>query len=36
MTGDYELGVAGARGVFCRTASWNAAQSALCSRASLW
>ena len=26
----------GSGGVFCRTVSWDAAQSALCSRASLW
>ena len=34
--GDNELGVAKVRGRFCRTVSWDAAQSALCSRASLW
>ena len=26
----------GSGGVFCKTVSWDAAQSALCSRASLW
>ena len=36
ITGDHELGVAGAGGLFCRTVSWGAAQSAWCSRASLW
>ena len=36
MTRDDELGVAGARGVLCRTVSWDAAQSALCSRLSLY
>ena len=36
MTGDNELGVARVRGLFCRTVSWDAAQSAFCSRASLW
>ena len=35
--GDDELGGGqGPGGVFCKTVSWDAAQSALCSRASLW
>ena len=36
LTRDFELGVAEALGVFCRTVSWDAAQSALCRSASLW
>ena len=36
MTGNDELGVAGARGAFRRTVSSDAAQSALCSRVLLW
>ena len=36
MNGDDELGVAGVGAVFCRTVSWDAAQSTLCSRVSLW
>ena len=33
---DDELGMAGPGGMFIRTVSWDAAQSALCSNASLW